>query len=321
MVKIMKWLDFKITNRCNNKCKYCGVPQDSPLEKDKLSPNTIAKCLNSALQIGFSHFALLGGEPSLRNDFRELLTPMYMDWDNFDTLMVITNLLIYNEKMYRAIFETTAKVGQIVVSFDNFNEPNYKNQNVSLMLKRIEKIKNLAEEYDLNTRMVHIHMVISRENYKSIASFVEYFLDQGIHVSMALVEPFLIVSKQPENYNEFSHNDIKIILDELDKLESKNLLEWPNKILRKYIQEFIIMKKINLEYCSAGRNHIVIEGDGNVYPCLTNAYSRINSYGNILHTDFKNIYYKMNDFRCDLKYSQTCWDHYLWSQLEKIYRM
>ena len=32
-----RWLDFKITNRCNNKCVYCGGSNDPPSIPEKLS--------------------------------------------------------------------------------------------------------------------------------------------------------------------------------------------------------------------------------------------------------------------------------------------
>jgi MoaA/NifB/PqqE/SkfB family radical SAM enzyme len=62
-----KWLDFKITNRCNNHCSYCGVKHDSPIAPERVRTETLHQTIRDAKDIGFTHFAFLGGEHSLRD--------------------------------------------------------------------------------------------------------------------------------------------------------------------------------------------------------------------------------------------------------------
>ena len=99
---VFKWLDFKITNRCNNKCLYCGVNQDSPAEEERIQLSQTIDALEDAIDLDFTHFALLGGEPSIRADIEELLTP-FSNTKSVHTLMIISNMLIFNEPMYSVL--------------------------------------------------------------------------------------------------------------------------------------------------------------------------------------------------------------------------
>ncbi|MHA1269282.1 MAG: radical SAM protein [Candidatus Helarchaeota archaeon] len=318
---LFKWLDFKITNRCNNNCIYCGVKQDPPDFKDKLSADTISNALFSALNLSFSHFALLGGEPSLRKDFDIMLRPL-QEGKRFDTLMGITNLLIFNDQMYEEIFKTNTNTAQIVVSFDNLNYPNYKNQDPKKILKYIGKIKEIAKNYsNLGERKVHIHTVISRENFDHILDHVNFFNKMGIDVSLALVEPFIIVNSKTKDkgYNIFTYDEIKLIIDQLKSLDEQKNLSWANKILLKYIEKYLNREFYNTKICTAGRSHIIIESNGYVYPCLTESYPKGLYFGNIKQEPFEKIYNKMNSFKCEKKFYQTCWDHFLWTALEDLY--
>ncbi|MHA1230065.1 MAG: radical SAM protein [Candidatus Helarchaeota archaeon] len=318
-----KWLDFKITNRCNNKCMYCGVKQDPPGAKDVLNAETIAKTLDNALNIGFSHFALLGGEPSLRNDFDILLKPLQKG-SRFNTLMIITNLLIFNERMYCECFKTNSDIAQIVVSLDSLKIPNYKNQNPRKILKHIDKIQEIAKNYsNLGERKVHIHSVISRENFDRLIEHVNFFDELGLDVSLAFVEPFKIVNSNSEikndDFNVFSVDEINKVISQLKLLDAQNKLSWANKVLLDYIIKVMNRNLINFKECTAGINHVIIESNGYVYPCLTESYNRGLNFGNIRQESFKEIYLKMSSFKCESNFSQTCWDHFLWTHLERLY--
>lgn len=317
-----KWLDFKITNRCNNRCTYCGVKQDSPNTAEKVSTDRLSQSVKEAIDLGFTHFAFLGGEPSIRADFPQIVEPL-QNGSLVENVMVISNMHLFNETMVRAIFNTNAKHAQLVASIDYLNEPNYKNQNIMQTLSYVNMIQGIAEEYKIRgklNREVHVHSVISRENYRNIVQHIQYFYSQQIDVSMAIVEPFEIVSNNELciQYNRFTKTEIQEIIDQLNTLDTMGLLNWANQTLREYlykIQNGSIERYIE---CTAGSAHVIIESDGNVYPCLTEAYRKGLKFGNITTERFNDIFLKMQNFNCEAPFQQTCWDHFLWTKLEKI---
>ncbi|MHA1372116.1 MAG: radical SAM protein [Promethearchaeota archaeon] len=291
-----KWLDFKITNRCNNHCVYCGISQDPVSADENLTPKIIKETLSDALELGFTHFAFLGGEPSLRNDFSKFLIPLQGN----------------------KVYNTRSKHAQVVASIDNLENRNYKHQDPLKVMEIIKKIKDISNEYAiLGVRELHVHSVVSRENFHSLIRHVKYFLSLGIEVSLALVEPHFIVSN-PRHYNEFTREEIYKVLEQLDTLESEGILNWANHVFRDYIVSHVLESTRQIEQCTAGSEHVIIDSDGAVYPCLTEAYRKGLSYGNIRDKRFIEIYYKMQGFHCESPFKQTCWDHYLWTRLGKL---
>jgi len=68
-----RWLDFKITSRCNNFCVYCGIKNDPPSASEKLGFQIIRRTLDDAIEAGFNYICLLGGEPSIRKDIVDII--------------------------------------------------------------------------------------------------------------------------------------------------------------------------------------------------------------------------------------------------------
>jgi MoaA/NifB/PqqE/SkfB family radical SAM enzyme len=317
---LFKWIDFKITNRCNNHCTYCGVSHDSPLADEKIPAEKLAQVVKDAKSCGFTHFAFLGGEPSVRQDFPKIVEPL-QSYPEVDTVMAITNMLIFNETLYRAIFETKSKTAQIVASIDSLQEPNYKHQRVCQTLDYALRIQEIAKEYSaLGKREVQVHSVISRENFDKLFPLVDFFAQKNMGVSLAVVEPFKITESVTGNpdYNVFTIYDIELVIEQLDGLEKCGLLNWANKVTRDYLKQVITGDVEGLAECTAGKAHVIIDSLGDVYPCLTEAYQRGLNYGNISNQTFKQIYQAMAGFHCENIYQQTCWDHLLWTKLEKV---
>lgn len=307
------WLDFKITNRCNNKCTYCGVVQDPPRVQEKIPLNRIIATNKDALEMGFNYFAFLGGEPTLRTDFPQIMETFSQE-SNQANLLLITNMKVYEESCYRSLFGTHSLSASLVASIDRLTTPNYKQQNSNEVLTHLWNIQELARSYlEYGDRYVQVHCVISRENFREFPSLIRFFSQKHISVSLAIVEPLNVVVA-PSRYNEFTREELLILLDQLNELEAKNILEFPNRVLRDYLTQYLT-NHIQFSRCNAGIEHVIIEADGNVYPCLTESYRCGLSFGNIINEAFPVIYKKMQQFKCSHPLVDTCWDHFLWNRL------
>ncbi|MHA1755972.1 MAG: radical SAM protein [Promethearchaeota archaeon] len=314
-----KWLDFKITNRCNNNCTYCGGHNDPPSYPEKLSFDIIKHALEDAISENFNYICFLGGEPSIRNDIVDIINVVgsYQDVH----LRLITNLKIYNKGMIHTLFNTSCKDVEVVASFENFSYPNYKKVNPKVSLQRIELIDKLAKKYqkkfnDEKRRAISLHSVISRENYFKIGKFVEYFYDKGIDISLGLVCPSKIVEK-PKVYNEFTKNEIQSIIYQLNILEQKGKLNFANKVLRDFLILYKDNKFSHKEECWAGKKQVIINSDGEVFPCISESYLSSKKYGNIKNESFSKILRKLERFQCSMPPNSACWDHFLWDNLAK----
>lgn len=319
--ELFKWLDFKITNRCNNRCRYCGVEHDSVEAQELLPVRVIQEAIRQALSLGFSHFAFLGGEPSIRQDVEKVFLP-FVDGEMPHEIMVVTNGLIYNESMYRSVFNTNARRARIIFSLDSLKSPNYKNQNPEACVESVKRIGRLARQFsnERRVREVSIHTVISRENYKDFVNLVRKFHGLGIDVSLALVCPSEFIQEgTAEDFNEFTYDELASIEDQLRSLEEEGLLNFANRTLLEYLQTYPHGTLYMSDSCKAGTQHVIINPDGEVYPCITESYRKGLQFGNIQEESFSDIYRRMADFSCTSEFSSSCWDHFMWGRMgEKL---
>lgn len=314
-----RWLDFKITNRCNNNCVYCEGHNDPPSAPEKLHFNVIKSTLEDALKEKFNYFCFLGGEPSIRKDIIEILK-IVGHVPNIN-LRLITNLKIFRREIYEALFDTQSYDAEIVASFENFSYPNYKRVDPKLSLNRIEQIHTLAKNYNKKfqngkKRSISLHSVISRENFYKIGEFVDFFYRKGIEISLGLVCPS-IFTDHPKNYNEFRRSEIQLIVDQLNKLEKENKLNFPNQVLRDFLKIYTFGSFSHRADCWAGKKQVIINSDGQVFPCISESYLTSNNYGNIKEERFSNILKRLKPFKCSLPPKSSCWDHFLWDRLAK----
>jgi len=314
-----RWLDFKITNRCNNNCVYCQGDNDPPGASEKLSFDVIKNTLNDALSAGFTYFCFLGGEPSIREDIIDIIKVIGEASDI--NLRLITNLKIYRKEMYEALFNTNSFDAEIVASFDNFSYPNYKRVDPKVSMIRIEQINGLARKYqnkfnNAKKRSISLHSVISRENFYKIGKFVNFYYNKGIEISLGLVCPS-IFTENPKNYNEFQKSEIQVIIDQLNELEKEAKLNFANKVLRDFLKMYTFGNFSHRADCWAGNKQIIINSDGQVFPCISESYLTSNRYGNIKEERFSTILKRLENFSCSLPPNSSCWDHFLWDRWAK----
>ena len=314
-----KWLDFKITNRCNNNCVYCGVKNDPPSSPEKISFYNIKKTLIDAIDLKFNYICFLGGEPSIRKQIVDIINVVGNEPDLH--LRLVTNLKVYNNSMYNAFFSTQSKDAEIVSSLENLSYPNYKRVNPQRSLKYIDSINNLARRYqekfnNERKRAISLHSVISRENYFKIRRFVDYFFKKEIEISLGLVCPS-IITENTENFNEFTCEELQVIIDQLDELETQDKLNFANSVLRDFLLMYKVGEFSHRDNCWAGKKQVIINSDGEVFPCISESYLSTKRYGNINNERFKDILKKFDNFKCSMAPNSACWDHYMWDRLGK----
>ncbi len=319
MSKQFRWLDFKITNRCNNNCVYCGGNNDPPSAPEKLSFDVIKETLKDALDAKFNYICLLGGEPSIREDIVDIIKVIGNVPDI--NLRLLTNLKVFNVEMYKALFNSSNQDAEIVVSFDNFSFPNYKRVDPEISLKKIDLINLMAKKYEEKfhngkKRSISLHTVISRENYYKIGDFANFFFEKGIDISLGLVCPS-IFTDNPKAYNEFRREEIQIIIDQSNHLKTQGRLNFANSVLRDFLKIYTLGEFSHKKDCWAGKKQVIINSDGEVFPCISESYLSSKRYGNIVNERFIDILKRFENFTCSMTPNSACWDHFLWDRLVK----
>ena len=315
-MKIHRWLDFKVTKRCNSytqKCIYCDVPIDSEDKPEYLTLETIHQTLLDARALGFDIFWILGGEPSLRKDAHKLFDPLSNDPNII--LTVVTNGKKQNDEMYYALFNTRAIRACVQVSLDTLSPNNFKHVNPAQSIALITHLKKMADIMSSpNHRCeVEVHCVISRENHRNFDEFVKFFASRGIPVSLALVCPWKI-SESPMRFNEFTKDELVSIAKRIYLLKTNLDIDKFNYKVADFIMLTINNKMKKFRKCGAGLTHLVINGDGNVYRCMSDSFCYDKNIGNITKQRLHDILRQITQPRY-CKMTTECFDGFAWDQI------
>jgi MoaA/NifB/PqqE/SkfB family radical SAM enzyme len=108
-----------------------------------------------------------------------------------------------------------------------------------------------------------------------------------------------------------------MVVNQLNDLESEGKLNFANKVLRDFLKIYSFGKFSHKKDCWGGKKEIIINSDGEVYPCISESYLSPRKFGNIKNERFKVILDRLNNFKCSMEPNSACWDHFLWDRLAK----
>ena len=316
-MKIHRWLDLKVTRRCNNyshRCGYCEVAIDPVSAPEQLPLETIHRCLLDARAMGFDIFWLLGGEPSIREDADHLIAPLAED--PAVMLTIVTNGKKRAQKMYLGLFATKAKRACIQVSLDTLTPNNFKRVDPAQSLRLITDLHGMAKEFshDHHCCEVEVHCVISRENLCNFDEFARFCGAKGIPVSLAMVCPWK-ESVEPARFNEFTRAELLSICERIEVLRTGLPIDTFNPFVAAFVRSLLQQSRSEtIRSCGAGLTHLVINGDGTVHRCMAESFRRETALGNIRTQRLHHVLHQVDQPRL-CKTRADCFDGYAWDRL------
>ncbi|MDF1540061.1 MAG: radical SAM protein [Candidatus Thorarchaeota archaeon] len=268
-----------VTRSCNLRCTHCFVPDS----------NTISSTLKIAdlkrfLQDGSSNissnlnFAVLGGEPLLEKD--KTLEIALLGLELEAEVIVSTNGLLIDDAFAQKAKELKLAVQvSLEGSTSELNDPIRGNGCFDRALKGVRTLV-ANETYSL------ISMVVTKNNLHDIPAF--YILGRDLKVNeIRFIEMRRMGRALKEGIEPVPS---AVLVKSIHKL----LTDYPEA--RKYVMRdhFSVMKYLcarsnKRAYCGAGLKTVLIDADGQVYPCPNHAKPEF-SCGNIAKQSFKEIW-------------------------------
>ena len=196
----MKKYYFQLGFSCNNNCWHCSLPMwEHPHD---LSTDEVKSILKKAKDDGVDVIALTGGEPTIRNDFLEIVK--YAKSLNFDRIELQTNGRML---AYKQFAKKTVEYG-VTDIYLSFHAPTKELQDLITRVKGsfVESLKGLRNILPLDVR-VETNTVISKLNYKVLDKLMILFHEIGVkEVEIDFLRPIgnankyfdLIVPKKSE---------------------------------------------------------------------------------------------------------------------------
>lgn len=282
--KKVKWgyFIFFVTNKCNARCKHCFYWKQLNSHKHELSLDEIEKISQKAGRIQV--LLLSGGEPFLRKDLFEVIS-LFIKNNGTKVVSIPTNAILTQEviKVTNKLANAYPKVTfSINPSIDDLHKKQDETRCVKNAfrdeMKTLNGLVKIKEEK--NNVEVVVNTTISNFNYKDIDKIIKYFKKFNL-----TYHNFELLRGEPRKKSVHLPP-----LDEIKKIHKKVIrlrnyyIEKNNKSsafamllervsvlgITKYTQtlkEQVLNNKRFPFTCSAGKNIVVLEPNGDVRLC------------------------------------------------------
>lgn len=288
-------VQWKITNRCNLRCKHCYLGQLDQKELSSKDLLTIAKKISNS---NIMEVTITGGEALLVYELPEIVN---MFIENDIKVNIFTNGLLLKTFIDR--FYSVSKCHPLDKLFFHISIDGNKTTHDAIRGKGnfTKTIDGMIELIKLGYK-VTTNTVLSSLNYKDIPKLYKYLYNIGVNkiqISNLIAdgnatENMQLTDKQKREFI----NSLKEELKELDNGSRLLYAEMPDEdeqlskvfLIEKDKETFL--EKENWK-CSAGIGKATINYDGEVYCC---PFMKKYSLGNIVKKDFADVWSSKNRF-------------------------
>ena len=242
------WVHLWITDRCNLSCDYCYVV-------DNKSPNPetdeVKSWIAHADNLGSAIVAFMGGEPTLRKDFPEIVASA--NEKSMITYATTNGILLTYQKL-----EDLARAGLDVLelSLDGYDSVDGSKKTLNGDESLIEKLEQARREHGLRFK---IHQVLAPPTLEETPKLLELSKRRRIPIS------FGFVYNHSSNGNNQNSNELKKTLELiLQKRNNGTPVINPPQYFADGINSLGSPVKID---CDVGLYMIQVATDGLVYVC------------------------------------------------------
>jgi len=267
-------MDLALTYKCNNNCGHC---YNEKKDSKELTTEEWKKVLDKLWNIGVPHIVFTGGEPTLREDLKELIT-------HAEKLGQITGLntngrKLKDEKYLKSLLEAGLDHIQITVASIDDKIHDEICGSRGAFKETIEGLKNcVASEIYTVT-----NTTIMENNKDKALETVKAIRDLGVeHIAVNSI----IRSGKGKDAKGITIDELENILKEGGKIGLEDDFEFRWYTPTPYCKLNPMELGLGVKQCSACKLNMAIEPDGGVIPCQ----SYYNQLGNFLTEKWETIW-------------------------------
>jgi mycofactocin biosynthetic radical S-adenosylmethionine protein MftC len=277
-------VQWRITKKCNLNCKHCYLG-DKNVIKEKLSEQELIKIANLLVKNKIFEVLVTGGEPTIKEGIDKIIKILCENC----AVTLFTNAYDSDKiKQLLPLFKKYKKNLKINVSLDGPESIHDSIRKKGSFNKTIKNIKELTK----NGINVTINTVLTKQFIPHLEEYVSSLKLMGAKAlqfskfyPFGEGEKFVHSMPSPEEFREVTKK-LLILSKKIKKPE----------IIFDHTFCFLLgERKSNVKNrkCSGGFSKIVIESNGEVYPCQLLTIPSFNM-GNILKDDLKKIWTSKN---------------------------
>lgn len=257
------YVSYLVNHRCNMRCAYCyGTFYDK--EEYVLSTDETFKMIKDLAALGMRRFCLIGGEPLLRKDIKDVV--LFTRKNNVECVLNTNGLLVEDN------IEWLKSLNHLYVSFDGDKAGHESNRGKNTFEKVLSGIK-LASKHKIPLGIV---TVLTKNNLNSIDYLIELSREYKFNLNF-----FNLIAQENNNVRRIvdiipSNDEYKKAFSRIKKAKTEGAdvtysmkaidftLGWDD-----YSKERVVGAEPGFKYpkCYAGTYYCVIDSNGDMFPC------------------------------------------------------
>jgi len=269
-------VDLAITYKCNNSCGHCYVARERNFPE--LDTESMKKIMEVLWKVGVPHIALTGGEPTMRDDFLELIE--YGQKKGFVMGVITNGRKFADKKLVKEAIEKGLDYAQITLESHD-KEIHNKMVGADGFDETVQAIKNFeAEDIFFMT-----NTTICNHNVEGIKDTIRFLKE--LNVETFACNGLIYSGKGKEFEHGIAEEDLEPVLIDINELANKLEMRFIWYSPTQYCSVNPVEIGLGPKRCSAANTSIAIEPNGDVLPCQ----SYYEPVGNILEVDWKKIWH------------------------------
>lgn len=273
---------YFVTSRCNAGCEFCLYYDQLNNREATHIELTVEEVRKITSKYGSLHYlGLSGGEPFMRRDLVELCQA-FVDDCNVRVIDIPSNFY-YGENMIAFVHAFFAKNKDVTLdlqfSLDNLGEKHDESRKVKGLFDRA--ISNFRALYALKANypnlMLKVNLVYLSSNRVEMKEILDAIKAMLSFDRIQVTYPHYLLKNKTQNNDELLE-DIEqffAVAKEADLMGSASHaydlyslgLRSVKKIYREMLKQAVMFDKPTGNYCEAGRNIVVMNEVGDVFPC------------------------------------------------------
>lgn len=253
-------LTIEVTNRCNERCVHCYLPNKLKDKGMMMNLNVIKTIVNEFAELGGKTVTLTGGEVMLHKDFEKILHYIH---DKHLQIIIYSNLTTLSETILQKLKETEVSFVQVSV----YGVNPLVHDSITGMKGSCVRSMHSMEMLKKAEIPLRIVCPVMKENRKDIVNVLKYAKKTDVPIELELN----ITPREDRSNDNLEHrlsiNEMETLLKELvdyDKEYMENLL---HRHKYKYDKRFNFAEYLNYPVCTAGQYGLYVTADGKITTC------------------------------------------------------
>ena len=271
----LRYLMFKMTNRCNSDCEYCphAIRRTGNEIKNDISKEIILQTIQEAAQLGADAISVNGGEPLVRSDILEIIQAII----NAGIVPVLMTNGLLLPKMWRQLGESGLKY--VIISFDSLVKEVYEKQRGCSFEQALAGIDAAVQMQKTFPNVeVHVSSVLTRDNQDDFIQLVKFMSDRGIKIH---ISPFHNYLQLEEEISITKREEIETLVEKLLEMKRNGYLIASSAGFIRHLTEFFCGGKTVPDgyQCKIGYTNLFVDAHQNVRPCWSEAIGPVGVLG------------------------------------------